>query len=337
MKLSDKIMYLRKKNGWSQENLAERLNVSRQSVSKWESGASVPDLDKILLLSQIFEVSTDLLLKDELEIHIDDGPAMNNGPYDDDPYMEEEPPYVRRVSRQEAERFLDAGRGFAARLAAGVSLCIFSPVVMLVLLGVGENDVIHIPELLTVGIGLLVLLVLVAVAVVIFIVTGLQMKEFEYISKGDFVLEKQAVALICERKQTYEPKFIVGIAAGVAVCILSVVPLILAGIAGASDMIIMLCVSCLLIFVGVAVFMIVNVSMRRGNFSQLLQEDDYSPESKEANKRAEVLGGIYWPLMTVIYLGYSFYSGKWHISWIIWPIAGVIFAGISSVLNIKKH
>ena len=60
-------MQLRKKNGWSQEELAEQINVSRQSVSKWESGASIPDLNKILMLSQIFGVSTDYLLKDEME------------------------------------------------------------------------------------------------------------------------------------------------------------------------------------------------------------------------------------------------------------------------------
>ena len=60
--LSDKIMELRKRNGMSQEALAEKLDVSRQSVSKWETGESVPDLDRIIKLSEIFGVSTDYLL-----------------------------------------------------------------------------------------------------------------------------------------------------------------------------------------------------------------------------------------------------------------------------------
>ena len=63
MILAEKIMHLRKKNGWSQEELAGKLNVSRQSVSKWESAMSVPDLDKILLMSELFEVTTDYILK----------------------------------------------------------------------------------------------------------------------------------------------------------------------------------------------------------------------------------------------------------------------------------
>ena len=62
--LSEKIINLRKSRGWSQEELAERLNVSRQSVSKWESGISNPELDKVVAMSTLFGVSTDYLLKD---------------------------------------------------------------------------------------------------------------------------------------------------------------------------------------------------------------------------------------------------------------------------------
>ena len=68
MILADKIMSLRKQNGWSQEELAEQLNVSRQSVSKWESGTSIPDIEKIIKMSQLFYVSTDYLLKDSKDV-----------------------------------------------------------------------------------------------------------------------------------------------------------------------------------------------------------------------------------------------------------------------------
>ena len=67
MILADKITDLRKKNGWSQEDLAEKMGVSRQSISKWESAQSVPDMGRIVRLSEVFSVSTDYLLKDELE------------------------------------------------------------------------------------------------------------------------------------------------------------------------------------------------------------------------------------------------------------------------------
>lgn len=68
MTLPEKIQILRKKQGLSQEELAERLTVSRQSISKWEQGLSQPEIEKVLQLSKIFGVTTDQLLMDDQEI-----------------------------------------------------------------------------------------------------------------------------------------------------------------------------------------------------------------------------------------------------------------------------
>ena len=68
MKLSEKIQLLRHKNSYSQENMAEFCNVSRQSISKWEADIAIPETEKLLILSRLFNVSVDVLLKDELEI-----------------------------------------------------------------------------------------------------------------------------------------------------------------------------------------------------------------------------------------------------------------------------
>ena len=67
MKLSDKILMLRKKEGLSQEQLAERLNVSRQAISRWESGSALPDANNIRQLSRVFAVSADYLLDDDMD------------------------------------------------------------------------------------------------------------------------------------------------------------------------------------------------------------------------------------------------------------------------------
>ncbi len=76
MILADKITALRKKAGWSQEELAEQLGVTRQSVSKWEGAQSVPDMDKVVQMSRLFSVTTDFLLKDELS---EEEPAPEGG------------------------------------------------------------------------------------------------------------------------------------------------------------------------------------------------------------------------------------------------------------------
>lgn len=71
MKLSDKLVKLRKINGWSQEDLAEKVNVSRQAVSRWESGTAQPDASNVLNLSKLFGVTTDYLLNDDYENDLD--------------------------------------------------------------------------------------------------------------------------------------------------------------------------------------------------------------------------------------------------------------------------
>ena len=63
MKISDRILELRRQKGISQEELADKLGVSRQAVSKWESEQSVPEMEKIIAMSEFFDVTTDYLLK----------------------------------------------------------------------------------------------------------------------------------------------------------------------------------------------------------------------------------------------------------------------------------
>ena len=67
MTLPDKIIKLRKEKGWSQEDLAEKLNVSRQAISRWENGTALPDAQNVLQISKLFHVTTDYLLNDDYE------------------------------------------------------------------------------------------------------------------------------------------------------------------------------------------------------------------------------------------------------------------------------
>ena len=101
MILADKITALRKKAGWSQEELAEQLGVTRQSVSKWEGAQSVPDMDKVVQMSRLFGVTTDFLLKDELS---EEEPAPEGC---DSP--------LRRVTMAEASEYLALRRAALRR------------------------------------------------------------------------------------------------------------------------------------------------------------------------------------------------------------------------------
>ncbi len=101
MIFANKLIQLRKKNGWSQEELAEQMDVTRQSVSKWESAQSIPDYEKMIRLSHLLGVSIDYLLKDEME-------------EEEFSVSAEEESSLRRVSMEEANAFLSISRHFKA-------------------------------------------------------------------------------------------------------------------------------------------------------------------------------------------------------------------------------
>ena len=123
MIFADKLIQLRKKSGWSQEELAEQMGVSRQSISKWEGAQSIPDLEKIIRLAKLFSVSTDYLLLDEMGEPEGGAPALPG----------KDIPALRRISMEEANAFLKIKEETARYIAWGVFLCILSPIVLLML------------------------------------------------------------------------------------------------------------------------------------------------------------------------------------------------------------
>lgn len=324
MILAEKITKLRKQNGWSQEELAAKMNISRQSVSKWESTASIPDLDKIIKLSQIFGVSTDYLLKDEIEEEQGAVFAVEDS-------FEEEAEAVRSVSLDEANRYMDLAAGSAKKIAAGVSACILSPVLLILLAGLSDYGTLSVTENMAAGIGITVLLLIVAGAVAVFIMNGMQLSKYEYMEKELLSLQYGIAGIVESKKEDFEPVFKKCIAAGVALCITSVVPVMMAAAFSAQDIVFIYCVDILLVLVAFGVYLFVWSGIIFGSYQKLLEEGDYTREKKLENKRNDNLSKVYWCTATAIYLGVSFITGKWNITWVIWPCAGVLFAAVCGV------
>ena len=193
MILADKITALRKQNGWSQEELAEKMDISRQSVSKWESGTSIPDLDKVIRLSGIFGVSTDYLLKDEIE---------ELTPEDAAEVVEEKK--VRSISLEEANRFMDLTGKLSGKIALAVSLCILSPACLIFLGGLADSGKAGVSEGMFAGIGVAVLLILVAAAVTIFIMYGMQLEKYNYLEKEPLTLDYGVQGIVEKKKEEFE-------------------------------------------------------------------------------------------------------------------------------------
>lgn len=326
MILAEKIMQLRKQRGWSQEELADKLGISRQSVSKWESGMSIPDLDKILKLGGVFGVSTDYLLKEDLEECEQAGVAVP-GQFD-----EPEAESVRSISMQEAETYMDLTQKVSKRIAFGVLLCILSPICLIQLGAVSEYKG-GLSENAAGGLGMIILLGMVVIAVAIFILNGMRFSRYEYMEKEIFSLQYGVKSMVERRKQMQEDSFRLHITVGVCICIVAIIPLFVGTMMEVGDFGLVTCVSILLVFVAIGVFVMVSSGMVRESYDKLLQMGDYTPEKKEIGRRTSYVAPVYWCIVVAIYLLVSFRTENWRETWIIWPVAGVLFAAVYGIVR----
>lgn len=329
MILADKIILLRKKLGWSQEQLAEQMDISRQSVSKWESGASIPDLDKIIKLSKLFGVSTDYLLKDEIE------EAEIVGSRDID--TEEG---VRSISAEEASDYMNLSKEAAPKMALATALCILSPICLIVLGGLSEYGKLAMSEDAAGGIGFLILLLFVIPAVMIFIWKGMQMDKYEFLEKQRVELQYGVQGIVEKKKAEFEKSYRTCITAGTGLCIVAVIPLFVGAALEFSDLYLVYCVAILLAIIACGVLLFVWSCTIQESFDKLLEVGDYTRQKKEERKYFRIFAGIYWCIVTAVYLCIMLpnadKANNWRedLSWVIWPVAGVLFGAITGVIRL---
>ena len=318
MILADKIINLRKKNGWSQEELAEKLGVTRQSVSKYEGAQSIPDLDKILKLSEIFGVTTDYLIKDELEEEEYAPSQMQENESESDRI-------VHKVTMEMANEYLQIIDWSAGKIAFATMLCILSPIALLILGAMSEMPNYHMSENAAAGIGVCALLVLVTIAVTIFILCGMKRKKYEFLEKEDIETAYGVSGMVKEKRDAYHSAYVTQLVIGIACCICSVIPLFGTLAVSESDFYMVLSVCMLLALVAVGTYFIVKSGTTMNAMNQLLEEEDYTRQKKQENKKMSVPVMAYWLIATAIYLGWSFGVNDWSRTWIIWPVVGVLF------------
>ena len=315
MILADKIIENRKKNGWSQEELADKLGVSRQSVSKWEGAQAVPDMKKIIQMSEVFGVSTDYLLRDDIEEpQLPEVAPVDNG-------LEET---VREVSMEEANAFLEHNERAASSISTGVMICILSPVILILLGGLAEAGKISMSETVAGMGGTIILLVMIAAAVGMFLMTGMRGKPYDYLENIDIDTAYGVSGMTRERRSQYAEKHSRLLIVGIMLCIIAAIPMLILSMSGYSnntDVLPIVGVDAMLVTIAIGVKMIVLTCIRHDGYDKLLEEGDYT----RLNKKAGRFDGIYWGIALAVYLGWSFVTNRWETTWIVWPIAGVLF------------
>ena len=325
MIFADKLIALRKKSGWSQEELAEKLGVTRQSVSKWEGAQSVPDIDKILQLSHLFGVTTDYLLKDELG-----EPEYTAG---------DDTPALRKVTLAQANDYLTQAHANAPKMALATALCVLSPVPLIALGALAEYG--YFRADFATGLGLCTLLVLVAVAVVLFMQCGAAVKPYEFLEKEPIDTEYGVTGLAHERRDAFAVQYNLGNTLGTVLCILCAVPLFAAMMVLDTDILAAAAVCLLLVLVACGVYAFVRVGTVQDALNQLLEEGDFTRDAKARKGAIRAVAAAYWLVVVAIFLFYTFGpygNGQPEYSWFIWAIAGVIFAAVMVVMKaVQRH
>lgn len=297
MSFSENLQYLRKQHGLTQEQFADEFQVSRQAVSKWETGEAFPETEKLIAMCDRFGVTLDQLVR---------GNVIGNGAEDDIGYA----------------KHMNA---FSLYISVGV-LLIFAGVALCVLLG-GLSDIYGETYAFLAGAAMLVF---VAAAVFLFIYGGITHDNY-----GKAHPELKNV-FTQEEMKAFNKKFTLGIAISVSALILCVVALIVIfGIFGEETMKnpLLSCsvMACFLFCIGVCVSLLVFLGIRHSKYDIA----GYHAECKSGNlspRKKKICDALCSGIMltaTALFLLLGFVWNLWHPGWVVFPVGGILCAIVS--------
>ena len=286
---------LRRRAGYTQESLAEALEVSRQAVSKWESGQTMPEADKLVALAELLGCTLDQLMREKLDGTF--SPTLS-GPSDGDFALYAA--YERHMNQ------------FAWMMAAGVALILLgvaSLMAVCALLGAG-------------GLAVLPLLLCVAAAVFLFIFGG--------ISHSDFTRSYPRVPNCCPPAawDRFHRLFPIGIAGAVAAILLAVGLLVALASTGRP----LWGTALFFQILAAAVGLLTLLGILHGKYgpapaSGLPLEFLETRESEEESKTSTVIMSA----ATILFLLAGFLFHLWHIAWIVFPIGGILCGMVTTL------
>lgn len=235
----------------------------------------------------------------------------------------------RVVDLEEATDYIETQDQYRPGIANGVALIILGVAFWMLLMGLSDGPLPISLEITSV-VGLAFLLIAIAGAVYIFIKNGSEMSKYDYLEKEPFTLSPRASTFLVEKRkelQTVQPS---KIAINVLLYIIAVIPIILGSLMNQHWTFIGLATA--LVIVAIATRQIIIVGGASTPYAVIFQEEEYEV-TKKADSRLQALSQVYWMLITGLFLGYSFITGNWGISWVIWPIAGLLFGMIQVIWN----
>jgi transcriptional regulator with XRE-family HTH domain len=314
MLFADKLIKLRKHYDWTREQLASSLSVSEETILKWETNASKPDVAKILVIGRIFGVPIEYLIRNDLDIEelLDDGGLLKS------------------LSNEEANEYVNHRERMATRIAIGAFALIMS-IMPLILFG-GLTDV-GMSEGLAAGLGTVLLLLGIGVATYFFIVAYRSNAPFAYLSLEPFDLEYGVLDKIKEKREAFRRRYAVLNIAATGICLLSPMPIVIAALAG-NGLLVILMLAVMIAAISIAVSTFLYAGIKWSAMQKLVKEGDFSESEKEKKKMTRSVTKIYWGVATALYFTLSIVTGMWDTTWVIWPVSALLFLGVNTIAKV---
>jgi len=310
MYISENLQYLRKSKGITQEELADKLGVSRQSVSKWENGETYPETDKLLLLCNIFNVSLDGLLKEDLS---------NNS--------------LTQINKTDFNEIEKHYKSFSFAMAFGVGFIILGVAICVALASFSELYMDKKHDLLAMLSGVSILL-FVAISTFIFVFYGIKHENF--CKLNSYHIEETS---ILEDKKAFLKRFSISMACLVSGVLLDVIFLVLMSVLLDTEIInttnkdfsMSLVVSVFFVVLSFIIFGFVYMGIQNEKYNKLTNLNNQQSSIKKP--LSERICGAIMLTAVAIYLIIGFVFEIWHPSWIVFPIGGIICAIIDTIFK----
>ena len=296
MSLSENLQNLRKIKNISQEELAEKLNVSRQAVSKWESGSGYPETEKIISICEIFDCSMDELVKGKISNDIKS--EKNN--------------YDLIMTKA------------AKEISLGVALILLGVSIMLTIIGFASNEQTEEQFAL---IGVITILIGVVFAVPMFIINGSKIESFK--KKNP----KMANVYTEDEVDEANSKYTKYLATGISIIILGVVTMMLFLVLKTFGEESTFPVAILMYLITIGVLIIVYSGMMKEKFNIEKYNYENTEEYKKVDNKVGKICGIIMLATTIIFLVWGFTLNMWYINWVVYPVGGIMCGIVSIILK----
>lgn len=327
MIFADKLILLRKKNGLSQETLAEKLDVTRQAVSRWEGAQTYPDISKIILISKMFDVSTDYLLKDEIEEEKEVLGSAN-----------EKPCEKRKLGMEEVISYLKSCKKDALCYATSVAMLILGPIIGLwvyfaVYAKFGYSSFFE--PIISAAVVWAFLWV---AALTIYIVVLQKSRKNRHIIKSSFEFDVEAEEYLFAERQKYAKAFlwikITAICLVAVAIVLAVLGIIFMDINSNEDILFAFLLTSVLFLVPAFALFVVQVTLKRA-FDRLMLKGDFDENSLK-KKRAIILSVLYWILVAIVFAVGKSETKEWYFSCVFLAFAVLVYFSVIIVMVIFK-